>query len=121
MLEWPGTLRRHLRLLIAATSALGPAQALADHPCDASLAEPGWTIVASHEAVGTTDGAPYQAGGDWFVDRAITTLPLCNYINAVGSYSLRSYSLAPEARIERVRICNGAAPVAPYAGACPPQ
>ena len=66
-------------------------------------------------------GAPYQAGGDWLVDRTTTVLPLCNYINASGNYSLRSYSLSPEDKTERVAICRGSAAVAPYAGPCPPK
>ncbi len=98
-----------------------PIAAHADHACDASIAEPGWKMIASHETVDVKDGTPYQAGGDWFVDRATTTLPLCNYINAVGNYSLRSYSLSPETKTERVAICKGTAPIAPYAGACPPK
>ena len=79
--------------------------------------------MATHETVNVTEGAPYQiaAGGDWFVDRSTTVLPLCNYINAAGNYSLRSYSLAPETKIERVAICEGATAVAPYKGACPPK
>ena len=67
------------------------------------------------------DGAPYRAGGDWVVDRTTTLLPLCNYFNAVGNYSLRSYSLDPVQKTERVALCRGAAPVAPYAGPCPPK
>ena len=55
------------------------------------------------------------------MDRATTMLPLCNYITASGNYSLRSYSLSPETKTERVTICKGAAPVAPYKGACPPK
>ncbi len=78
-------------------------------------------MIASHETVDVKDSAPYLAGGDWFVDRATTTLPLCNYINASGNYSLRSYSLSPETKTERVTICKGATPVAPYTGACPPK
>jgi hypothetical protein len=105
---------------ILAAAAM-PIAAHADHACDASIAEPGWKTIASRETVDVKDGAPYQAGGEWFVDRAITTLPLCNYINAAGSYSLRSYSLSPETKTERVAICKGAAPIAPYAGACPPK
>ena len=46
---------------------------------------------------------------------------LCNYINAAGNYSLRSYSLSPEDKTERVMICRGNAAVAPYAGPCPPK
>jgi hypothetical protein len=48
-------------------------------------------------------------------------LPLCNYFSPVGSYSLKSYSLDPIEKSERVTLCHGAAPVAPYAGPCPPQ
>ena len=98
-----------------------PRVALADHNCDASISEPGWTMIASRETVDVKDGAPVQTGGDWFVERTITVLPLCNYINAVGNYSLRSYSLAPETKTERVAICKGATAVAPYKGACPPK
>ena len=84
-------------------------------------ASPGWSTVPSHEIVNVADGAPYQAGGDWFVERTTTVLPLCNYINASGNYSLRSYSLSPEDKTERVMICRGSAAVAPYAGPCPPK
>ena len=104
----------------AAAALLSPGLGRADHACDA-LGDEGWTIVLSHETVGVADSAPYRAGGDWFVDRTTTTLPLCNYINAAGNYSLRSYSLSPEAKTERVAICQGAAPLAPYSGNCPPQ
>ena len=78
-------------------------------------------MIASRETVDVKDGVPVQDGGDWFVERTITVLPLCNYINAAGNYSLRSYSLAPETKIERVAICEGATAVAPYKGACPPK
>jgi hypothetical protein len=46
---------------------------------------------------------------------------MCNYINASGNYSLRSYSLSPEDTTERVTICRGNVAVAPYAGPCPPK
>jgi hypothetical protein len=92
----------------------------ADHSCDA-LGEPGWSTIASHEIVNVADGAPYRAGDDWLVDRTTTVLPLCNYINAAGNYSLRSYSLSPEDKTERVTICRGGAAVVPYAGPCPPK
>jgi hypothetical protein len=107
--------------MLAATGAgmLAPS-ARADHSCDA-LGEPGWSTVPSHEIVNVADGPPYQAGDDWVVDRTTTVLPLCNYINASGNYSLRSYSLSPEGKIERVMICRGNAAVAPYAGPCPPK
>jgi len=106
-------------LIAASTSALSHAQA--QHACDA-LGEPGWRTIATQEVVNVVEGLPYQVGGsDWFVDRTTTVLPFCNYINAVGNYSLRSYSLSPEDRTERVAICRGGTPVAPYAGACPPR
>ena len=110
-------------LLLAATGAValsGPHAARADHGCD-DAGEPGWSTLASHETVNVKDGAPFQAGGDWFVIRTTTVLPLCNYINAAGNYSLRSYSLSPEDKTERVMICRAGVAVAPYAGACPPR
>jgi hypothetical protein len=107
-------------MLAAAGAAMLSPSARANHSCDA-LGEPGWSTVPSHEIVNVADGAPYQTGGDWFVDRTTTMLPLCNYINAAGNYSLRSYSLSPEDKTERVTICRGGAAVAPYAGPCPPK
>ena len=106
--------------LVAAGAGMLSLPARADHTCYA-LGEPGWSTVPSHEIVNVADGAPYQAGGNWFVDRTTTVLPMCNYINASGNYSLRSYSLSPEEKIERVMICRGTAAVAPYAGPCPPK
>ena len=41
------------------------------------------------EVTGVTDGAPYQSGADWMVERTTTLLPLCSYFNPVGSYSLK--------------------------------
>jgi hypothetical protein len=94
--------------------------ARADHPCD-TLGDDGWTTVKSHEIVNVADGAPYRSGDNWFVDRTTTVLPLCNYINAAGNYSLRSYSLSPEDKTERVMICQGSTAVSPYKGQCPPK
>jgi hypothetical protein len=56
----------------------------------------------------------------------LTGLPLCNYFTPVGSYSLRSYSLDPTQRTERVAICRTGAQgmsvaIPPYAGPCPPR
>jgi hypothetical protein len=106
---------------------MGSGVVRADHTCDV-LGDEGWSTVATHETVNISDGPPYQlaAGGDWFVDRIVTVLPLCNYINATGNYSLRSYSLSPEDRKDRVAICRAAAEgarvaVPPYAGPCPPK
>ena len=65
----------------------------------------GWTVVAAEETISQVDGAPYQAGasGNWFVDRATTVLPFCHYYNAIGIYSMRSYSLAPRETMSRSR------------------
>ena len=75
-------------------------------------------MAATVETAEVKDTAPYRAGDDWVVDRTTTLLPLCNYFNAAGTYSLRSYSLDPTQRTERVVLCRGARPVAPYAGPC---
>ena len=77
-------------------------------------------MAATVETAQVRDGAPYRSGDDWVVDRTVTLLPLCNYFNAVGNYSLRSYSLDPTQRTERVVLCRGGVPVAPYAGKCLP-
>lgn len=105
---------------VALLMLLATLAARADHACD-DLGEPGWSTVATHETAEVKDGAPYRAGEDWYVDRTTTVLPFCNYLNAAGNYSLRSYSLSPETRTERIAICRAGAPVAPYAGACPPR
>ncbi len=111
--------------VMAIACAAIPAQA--QHACDA-IGERGWHTVATVETVAQRDSAPRQAAtaGVWYVDRAITRLPLCNYYNAVGNYSLRSYALSPETRTERVIICRpdaqgSSAALAPYTGPCPPQ
>jgi hypothetical protein len=104
----------------AAGAALLALSARADHSCDA-LGEPGWSTVPSHETVKVEDSAPIKVGDDWFVDRTTRVLPLCNYINAAGNYSLRSYSLSPEDETTRVIICRGNAAVAPHMGPCPPN
>jgi hypothetical protein len=114
------------RVLVVAM-LMSPGAVPADHACD-DLGEPGWSALASHETVNVAEGEPYRVGtaGDWFADRTTTVLPLCNYINAAGNYSLRSYSLSPQDRTERVMICRGGAAgasvaVEPYAGPCPPR
>jgi hypothetical protein len=106
--------------LALCAAVLGAGTAHAQHACD-DLGGGGWRTVPSVETVNVADSVPYQAGGDWFIERVTTVLPLCNYINAAGNYSLRSYSLSPETKNERVAICKGTTPVAPYAGACPPK
>ncbi len=115
-------LRARRLLIFAALTAVHPVHA--EHACDA-LGEAGWRVVPTRETVDVKDGAPYQADNGWFIERTTTVLPMCNYINASGSYSLLSYSLSPETRTERVAICKNApgssSPVAPYGGPCPPQ
>lgn len=112
-------------LLAAATIAAAAGMPAAAQPlpkCDPvdPVSDTGWSVVPSLEEVGTKDGPPYQANGDWFVDRTRTLLPFCNYYNEIGIYSMRSYTLAPQVSTERVGICRGNAPVPPYAGSCPP-
>jgi hypothetical protein len=104
-----------------------PTAAQPMHQCDA-LGDAGWKVVPTVEVVAEADSAPYQigAGGDWFVDHTTTVLPMCNYYNGVGNYSLRSYSLKPEQQTKRIGICQSAAsettvPVPPYRGPCPPR
>jgi hypothetical protein len=114
-----------LIVLLVAGAVAGVERAGAEHACDA-LGDPGWRTVATVETTHQADSAPYQVGDNWFVDRSTTLLPFCNYYNSIGNYSLRSYTLAPETRTERVEICRslpqgGSAPVVPYAGRCPPS
>lgn len=108
-----------LVLAVAAVSSISsPLNAM--HACD-DLGDAGWWAVPTQEVVAVRDAAPVQEGDTWFVERTTTVLPFCNYINASGNYSLRSYSLSPEDTTERVAICKGATKVAPYSGSCPPQ
>jgi hypothetical protein len=109
--------------MMASELVVRPAQA--DHRCD-PIGEPGWQTVPSHEIVSQVDGTPYQEGVGWFIDRTVTVLPLCNYFDEIGNYSLRSYSLSPRATTERIGICRNDAAgasvaVPPYAGPCPPR
>ncbi len=90
------------------------------HTCDA-IGDEGWRVLATQEATSVKDSAPLETGGDWIVERTTTLLPLCNYFNAAGNYSLRSYSLDPIEKTERITICRAGAPVAPYRGPCPPR
>jgi hypothetical protein len=96
------------------------------HKCDPPPEE-GWSVVPERQVLSETDSAPYQAGpaGTWYVDRATTVLPFCHYFNAIGLYSLNSYSLAPVKSEERIAVCQpgegGSVAVAPYEGRCPPK
>jgi hypothetical protein len=96
------------------------AAARAEPVCDAP-SDAGYRVQLSMEETGVTDGAPYAVGADWVLDRTTTLLPLCSYFTPVGSYSLRSYSLDPEKKTERVTLCRGGTPVPPFAGSCPPK
>jgi hypothetical protein len=115
-----------MALIVAvAASGLSVRPAQADHRCD-PIGEPGWQIVPSHEIVNQVDGAPYREKTGWFIDRTVTVLPLCNYFDEIGNYSLRSYSLSPRATTEKIGICRtdaGGASIAiqPYPGPCPPR
>ena len=100
--------------------ALSSGSARAQHVCDAPP-DDGSRVMPSVEVTDTKDSAPFRDGADWLVERTTTLLPLCNYFSPVGSYSLKSYSLDPSTKTERVVLCRGASPVAPYAGPCPPQ
>jgi hypothetical protein len=107
-----------------AVLAISKAGGAAQHKCD-PVTDPGWSVVPEREVLSQTDSAPYQLGTDWFIDRVTTVLPFCHYFNSIGIYSMRSYSLDPEATEERVAICRQAGSdsvaVAPYPGPCPPR
>jgi hypothetical protein len=112
-------------IVVVAAAGLAPGTAWADHRCD-PIGDPGWRTVPTHEIVGQVDGAPYQDGPGWFIDRTVTVLPFCNYFDEIGNYSLRSYSLSPRATTERIGICRASADgasvaIPPYAGPCPPK
>src|SRR4051812_8224951 len=98
-------LRRSAPAIAAVVGVLGMSPARADHTCD-PVGEAGWSVVPSHETVSEADGAPFQGGtaGDWFVTRTTVYLPFCNHYNELGIYSMRSYTLAPRTREERVAI-----------------
>jgi hypothetical protein len=115
---------RHVRLSPAVFALIvSLAAARAEPVCDA--ATEGGRVVLSMEVAGVSDSAPVRDGGGWVVERTTTLLPLCNYFSPVGSYSLKSYSLDPQTKTERVTICRAGAQglmsVAPYAGPCPPK
>jgi hypothetical protein len=108
----------------------------------------GWTIHEDLRVVKQVDSVPYEqgGGGNWFVDRETTTLPMCSVFDDLGGYSLRSYMLQPVVTKSRVKICQataagGSVPFVPadakprpadtayevflpynrpYAGTCPP-
>jgi hypothetical protein len=119
-----------IAVLVALTACGRPGAAQSNSKCDPvdPISDAGWSVVPSLETISQVDGTPYQAGasGDWFIDRTTTLLPFCNYYNEIGIYSMRSYTLARQVSKERIGICSGtpsggSAPIAPYAGACPPK
>jgi len=121
------SIRTCIFTVAAIANALSAGAAWADHACD-PVTDPGWSVVPSHETVSETDGAPFPEGaaGNWFVMRTTRYIPFCNYYNELGIYSMRSYTLSPRTREDRVGICRataqgGSVAVAPYAGACPPR
>jgi hypothetical protein len=109
--------------LIASLSAASLSAARAEPVCDAPTE--GGRVTLTMEVTGVSDSAPARSGADWVVERTTTVLPLCNYFSPVGSYSLKSYSLDPEKKTERVTLCRagtkGLTAVAPYTGSCPPK
>jgi hypothetical protein len=111
-------------LAALAISAMSDGAGAAEHKCD-PVTDEGWSVMAERETLSQTDGAPYPAGPDWFVNRIITVLPFCHYFNSIGIYSMRSYSLDPVTTEEKIPICRqsreGSVAVAPYAGPCPPR
>src|SRR5215467_9698948 len=114
-----------LAITALAASAASRGAIAAEYKCD-PITDDGWSMVAERETLSQIDGAPYQSGTDWFVDRVTTVLPFCHYFNSIGVYSMRSYSLEPVVIEERVAICRRTAPnasiaVAPYTGPCPPR
>ena len=111
--------------LIMTAAVLDASAAWADHRCD-PIGDPGWKTIPTHEIVSQVDGAPYRDGPGWFIDRTVTVLPLCNYFDEIGNYSLRSYSLSPRATTERIGICRidaagASVAIPPYTGPCPPK
>ena len=104
--------------LAASAGAAQPLQP-PQHVCDA--AEEGHRVVPSLEVTDVKDSEPYRSDVDWMIDRTTTLLPMCSYFTAVGSFSLRSYSLEPFTKTERVLLCHGVQQVSPYAGPCPPK
>jgi hypothetical protein len=116
--------------LAALVMADRPAAAQASFKCDPvdPVADAGWSVVPSLETVDSADGAPFQEGasGNWFLTRTTKLLPFCNYYNDIGIYSLRSYTLSPQEKQEKIAICKAApagssVAVPPYAGPCPPK
>jgi hypothetical protein len=127
MFKTPMTRLVFATAVMVAAVVCGTGSARAEHKCD-PVSDAGWSVVAAEETISQADSAPFQEGasGNWFVDRATTVLPFCHYYNAIGIYSMRSYSLAPRETKERIGICHNAAPggsaaIPPYAGQCPPK
>ena len=99
--------------LVAAAAFPGAARAECSLENVASPQEiaDGWTIHEDLRIVKQVDSAPYEqgGGGNWFVDRETTTLPMCSVFDDLGGYSLRSYMLQPVVTKSRVKICQATA------------
>ena len=106
--------------------AIGAGAAHAQHACDAAT---------RRRLAGGAERRGDRREGRRAVSRPATTgwsnaSPRCcrsaTTSTPVGNYSLRSYSLDPFTKAERVVLCHAGArglsePVAPYAGPCPPK
>ena len=148
------TMTRGLTIVLTALVAAAAFPSAARAQCYLeSVASPqeialGWTIHEDRRIVKQVDSAPYEkgGGGNWFVDRETTTLPMCSVFDDLGGYSLRSYMLQPVVTTSQVKICQatadgGSVPFVPagakprpadtayevylpydrpYAGSCPP-
>src|SRR5258707_5682324 len=68
---------------VLTVSAISKAAAAAEHKCD-PVTDAGWSVVPEREVLSQTDGAPYQSGTDWLVERVTTGLPFCHYFNSIG-------------------------------------
>jgi hypothetical protein len=96
--------------MVAAAAFPGTARAecyLENVASSQEIAE-GWTIHEDRRIVKQVDSAPYEQGGrgNWFVDREITTLPICSVFDDLGGYSLRSYMLPTVVTKSQVKICQ---------------
>src|SRR6476660_3797132 len=99
-------------VLVAAAAVPGVARAECSLENVASPQEiaGGWTIHEDRRIVKQVDSAPYeQGGGNWFVDRETTTIPMCSVFDDLGGYSRRSYMLQPVVTKARVKICQATA------------
>ena len=98
----------------------------ANHKCDEP--ESGGDVMKTIEIADQKDSVPHLSGapGNWYVTRTTKWIPYCMYHDAIGLYSLNTYSLTPRIFDEEIQVCEalpggGSRPVAPFAGPCPPS